>query len=118
MTSTSAPARCNGGPSALLIKILIRPSLFEVFFVLFARQVLLFDPLKRFIGCTQASLQLSRLDSLEDLAEFRAGPKPERDQIVTAQQWRRNDRFVNEFFAFAQQKFVIVQHAMTAFAIN
>src|SRR5262249_62239805 len=101
MSSPRAAARCNGGNCALFIKILIRPSLFEIFFVLFARQVSLFDPLKRFIGCTQASLQLSRLDSLEDLAEFRAGPKPERDQIVTAQQCRRHDRVPSEALSFS-----------------
>src|SRR4029077_3432035 len=118
MTSTSAPARCIGGPSALLIRILIRRSLLDVFLILLARQISLFDPRKRFIGVAQASLKLSRLDRLEDLAKFRAGLKTERDQIITAQQRRRNNRFVSEFFAFAQQKFVIVQHAMTAFAIN
>src|SRR5205823_13189884 len=118
ITSTSAPARCIGGPSALLIRILIRPSLFDVFLILLARQISFFDPLKRFIRVAQASLQLSRLDCLEDLAKFRARLKTERDQIITAYQWRWNDRFVSEFFAFAQQEFVIVQHAMAAFAIN
>src|SRR4029453_13647145 len=86
--------------------------------ILLARQISFFDPLKRFIGVAQASLQLSRLNCLEDLAKFRARLKTERDQIITAQQRRRNDWFVSEFFALAQQKFVIVQHAMTAFAIN
>src|SRR4030095_6963210 len=113
MTSTSAPARCNGGPSALLIRILIRSSLFDVVLSLLARQISFFDPLKRFISSAQAPLQLSGLDCFEDLAKFRAGLKTERDQIITAQQRRRNNRFVSEFFAFAQQKFVIVQHAMT-----
>ncbi len=85
MTSTSAPARCIGGPSALLIRILIRRSLVDVFLILLARQISLFDPRERFISRPQASLQLSRLDCLEDLAKFRARLKTERDQIVTAQ---------------------------------
>src|SRR4029450_5466360 len=97
MTSTSAPARCIGGPSALLIRILIRPSLFDVFLILLARQISFFDPLKRFIRVAQASLKLSRLDCLEDLAKFRAGLKTERDQIITAQQWRWNERCVSAF---------------------
>src|SRR5678816_74815 len=118
MTSTSAPARCIGGPSALLIRILIRSSLFDVFLILLVRQISFFDPLKRFIRVAQASLKLSRLDCLEDLAKFRARLKTEGDQIITPQQRRRNDRFVSEFFTSTQQKFVIVQHAMTAFAIN
>src|SRR5947207_9567643 len=105
MTSTSAPARCNGGDSALIIRILIRPSLLDVFLILLVRQISLFDPRERFIGRAQVSLQLSRLDCLEDLAKFRARLKTERDQIVTAYQWRWNDRFVSEFFAFAQQEF-------------
>src|SRR5580765_4082954 len=101
MTSTSAPVRCIGGPSALLIRILIRPSLFDVFLILLPRQISLFDPRERFISVAHASLQLSRLDCFEDLAKFRARLKTECDQIVTAQQRRRNDRFVSEFFAFA-----------------
>src|SRR6185437_9896229 len=118
MTSTSAPARCIGGPSALLIRIFIRPSLFDVFLSLLARQISFFDPLKRFIRVAQASLQVLRLYCVEDLAKFRTRLKTERDQIITTQQRRRNDRLVSEFLALAYQKFVIVQNAMTAFAIN
>src|SRR4029453_1080177 len=49
------------------------------FLILFARQISFFDPLKRFISRAQASLQLSGLDCLEDLAKLRAGLKTERD---------------------------------------
>src|SRR3954451_17395451 len=118
MTSTSAPVRCIGGPSALLIRILIGPSLFKVLLILPARQISFFDPRNRFISRAQTSFELSRLDCFEDLAKFRARLETERNQIVTAHQRRRNDRFASGFFAFAQQKFVIVHHAMTAFAIN
>src|SRR5262245_18665103 len=110
MTSTRAPARCMGGPSALLIRILIRSSLFDVFLILLARQISFFYPLKRFIRVAQASLQLLRLNCLEDLAKFRARLKTERDQIITAQQRRRNDRFIRKFFALAQQKFRSEEH--------
>ena len=64
----------------------------------------MFDPLKRFIRVAQASLQVLRLDRLEDLAKFRARLKTERDQIITTQQRQRNDRLVSEFFALALAK--------------
>src|SRR4029450_10123926 len=118
MTSTSAPARCNGGPSALLIRILIRRSVLDVFLVFPARQISLLDPRKRFIGRAQASLKLSRFNGLKNFPELWPWLKTERDQVVAAHERRRNDRFVGELFAFAQEKFVIVQHAMTAFAID
>src|SRR4030095_13766910 len=118
MTSTTAPARCSGGPSALLIRILIRRSVLDVFLAFLARQISLFDPFKRFIGRAQASLKLSRLNGLKNFPELWPWLKTERDQIVAAHERRRNNRFVGEFFAFAQQKFVVLEHPMTAFAID
>src|SRR4051812_25371971 len=100
MTSTSAPVGFIGGPSPLLIRILIRSLLFAVFLILLAWQISFFDPRQRFICIPQASLQLARFDCLEDLAKFRPGLETKRDQIVTAHQRWRNDRFVGEFFAF------------------
>ena len=61
---------------------------------------------------------MPRLDRLEDLAEFWSGFQAERYQIIAPHQWRRNDRLVGEFLAFSQEKLVIVEHAMAAFAID
>src|SRR5882757_727381 len=82
------------------------------------RRVFSLHPLERFLPSAQRSLQLTCLDRFKNLAKFRARPETESDQIVPAYQWRRNNWFVSKLFAFAKKKFVVVEHAMTALAID
>src|SRR4030095_13666249 len=78
----------------------------------------MFHPLERLLPGAQPSLELSRLDRFEDLAEFGTGLKTEGDQIVSSHEWRRNDRFVSELLAFPLEEFVVIEHSMAALAIN
>src|SRR6266487_3777802 len=83
-----------------------------------ARRVFAFHPLERFVPSAQRSLELACLHRLEDLAELRAWLQTEGDQIVPSHKWRRNDRFLSEFLTLLNEKFVVVEHAMAALAIN
>src|SRR5207245_4422876 len=80
--------------------------------------ILLFYPLQRLVPCPQRPLYLSGFHRLEDLAKLWTRFETERDQIITAHQGRRNDRFVGEFVALAEKKFIVVEHPMAAFAID
>src|SRR5438874_2410641 len=82
------------------------------------RRVFSLHPLERFLPSAQRSLELACLDRFKNLAKFWARPETESDQIVPAYQWRRNNWFVSKLFAFAKEKFVIVEHAMATLAID
>src|SRR6266542_4547978 len=64
------------------------------------------------------SLELARFDGFENLAKLWTWLQTEGHQIVSSHEWWRNDRFVGEFLAFPEKKFVIVEHSMTALAID
>src|SRR5919201_2258929 len=78
----------------------------------------MFEPFERFLSGTQPSFELARLHRFKDLAKLWARLKTEGDQVVPSYEWRRNNRFVSEFLAFPNKKFVVVEHAMAAFAID
>src|SRR4030095_12578339 len=83
-----------------------------------AWRVFSLHPLERFLPRAQPSLELTRLDRFKNLAKLWTWPEPESDQIVPAHEWRRNNWLVSKLFAFAKKKFVVVEHAMAALAIN
>src|SRR4029077_15824661 len=81
-------------------------------------RVFSFHPLERFLPSAQPSLELARLYRFKNLAKRWAWRQTESDQIVPSHEWRRNDRFVSEFLALPNEKFVVVEHAMAALAVN
>src|SRR5436309_14145999 len=74
-------------------------------------------PRQRFFARLERAFELARFDCFEDFAELRAGFHSHIDQIIARDQWRGNDWLIGELFLFAQKKFVIVEHGMTARAI-
>src|SRR2546423_14186785 len=75
-------------------------------------------PIERFLAGSEGAFELARFYCFKNFAKPRARFHSQRDQIVPRNQGWRNDRLVRELFLFALEKFVIVEHAMTARAID
>src|SRR5437899_12846536 len=75
-------------------------------------------PIEGFFPIFQPAFKLQRFDRFKDLPELRTGLHSECDQIVAANEWRRDDWFVRELFTFAQEELVVVHHPMAACAID
>jgi hypothetical protein len=75
-------------------------------------------PVERFLARFEGAFELARFDCFEYFAELRARFHSQRDQVISRNQGRRNDRLVRELFLFALKKFVIVEHGMAAGAID
>src|SRR4030095_12110353 len=81
-------------------------------------RIFLLHPLQRFLSRPQLSFELLSLCCLKNFATLRTGLLTERAKILPPHQWWRDDRLGGEFFALPQEKFVIVEHAMAALAID
>src|SRR5437868_8150560 len=75
-------------------------------------------PIERFLAGLEGAFELASFYCFQDFAKSWTGFHSQRDQIVPRNQRWRNDRLVREFFLFALEKFVIVEHGMTARAID
>src|SRR5437588_1682481 len=75
-------------------------------------------PIERFLARFEGAFELARFHRFQDFPKSWARFHSQRDQIVPRNQGWRNDRLVCELFLFALKKFVIVEHGMTARAID
>src|SRR6266478_2083389 len=75
-------------------------------------------PIERFLARLEGTFELARLHCFQDFPKSWTRLHSQRDQIVPRNQRWRNDRLVRELFLFALEKFVIVEHGMTARAID
>src|SRR5881275_2426724 len=75
-------------------------------------------PIERFLARFEGAFKLSRFHCFQDFPKSWTRFHSQRDQIVPRNQRWRNDRLVCELFLFALKKFVIVEHGMTARAID
>src|SRR5438874_12015253 len=76
------------------------------------------DPIERFLARLEGAFELASFHCFEDFAKSWTRFHSQRDQIVPRNQRWRNDRLVGELFLFALEKFIIVEHRMTARAID
>src|SRR5438046_7901079 len=75
-------------------------------------------PIERFLTRFEGAFELARFHCFQDFPKSWTRFHSQRDQIVPCNQRWRNDRLVCELFLFALKKFVIVEHGMTARAID
>src|SRR5882724_6776766 len=76
------------------------------------------DPIERFLPRLEGAFELASFYCFQDFAKSWTRFHSQRDQIVPRNQRWRNDRLVRELFLFALEKFIIVEHGMTARAID
>src|SRR6266480_5383188 len=68
-------------------------------------------PVQRLVARFQTSFQLPRFDCFQDFAEPRSGLHSHRDQIISSNQWRRNDWLVSELLPLLEQEIVVLHHS-------